>query len=398
MSFSGFRSVRPSLLFLVLAAAAIGAGCQSAEPAASASTPAPEHRIDVPALTVGVADLESTLQISGNLVPQTRVAVMAKLPGTLSRVAVDIGDRVRVGQVVAALDRREIDAQVDAATASVNVARAGVGVGRSGARQRRARARARAEPLREGRRAAAAARRRRDVAALGERPARARHGHAGTGGGGAAARARSAARRHPHLADRRRRRRAQLRRRQPGGSWRDKPVVVVADLRVMKLEAGVSELEAGRLRVGMPARVSVQARPGEIVRGTARGHRAGSRRHATVTSRSRCAPPTPARCSRACTASATIPLERATASWPCRATPSPRAAASASRSGSKAARLPRHRVGGTRERHARADRQRLEGGGHDRVRRAARGVAGAKVNACSRSSGRGQTVGEWPMG
>ena len=34
----------------------------------------------------------------------------------------------------------------------------------------------------------------------------------------------------------------------------DKPVVVVADLREMKLEAGVSELEAGRLRVGMKAR------------------------------------------------------------------------------------------------------------------------------------------------
>ena len=43
----------------------------------------------------------------------------------------------------------------------------------------------------------------------------------------------------------------------------DLPVVVVADLRQMKLEAGVSELEAGRLRVGMKARVAVQAKPGE---------------------------------------------------------------------------------------------------------------------------------------
>jgi len=42
----------------------------------------------------------------------------------------------------------------------------------------------------------------------------------------------------------------------------DLPVVVVADLRQMKLEAGVSELEAGRLRVGMAARVAVQAKPG----------------------------------------------------------------------------------------------------------------------------------------
>ena len=100
--------------------------CRGSEPAAAASTPAVEHRVDVAALEVAVADLESTLGISGNLVPQTRVAVMAKLPGTLSSVAVDIGDRVRTGQVVATLDRREIDAQVDAATAAVNVAQAGV--------------------------------------------------------------------------------------------------------------------------------------------------------------------------------------------------------------------------------------------------------------------------------
>ena len=47
----------------------------------------------------------------------------------------------------------------------------------------------------------------------------------------------------------------------------NKPVVIVADLRVMKLEAGVAELEAGRLRVGMPARVTAQARPGETFEG-----------------------------------------------------------------------------------------------------------------------------------
>ena len=91
-------------------------GCNSAEPAAAASTPpVAEHRVDVPALTVGTTDLESTLEISGNLVPQTRVAILAKLPGTLSRVAVQIGDRVRAGQTVAIMDRCEIDAQVDAA-------------------------------------------------------------------------------------------------------------------------------------------------------------------------------------------------------------------------------------------------------------------------------------------
>jgi multidrug efflux pump subunit AcrA (membrane-fusion protein) len=60
--------------------------------------PVAEHRVDVPALTVGTTDLESTLQISGNLVPQTRVAILAKLPGTLSRVAVQIGDPCRAAR------------------------------------------------------------------------------------------------------------------------------------------------------------------------------------------------------------------------------------------------------------------------------------------------------------
>ncbi len=42
---------------------------------------------------------------------------------------------------------------------------------------------------------------------------------------------------------------------------------MVADLREMKLEAGVSELEAGRLRVGMKAVVEVQAKPGQTFTG-----------------------------------------------------------------------------------------------------------------------------------
>jgi len=43
--------------------------------------------------------------------------------------------------------------------------------------------------------------------------------------------------------------------------------VVVADMRQMKLAAGVSELEAGRMRLGLKARVSVQAKPGQAFDG-----------------------------------------------------------------------------------------------------------------------------------
>ena len=47
----------------------------------------------------------------------------------------------------------------------------------------------------------------------------------------------------------------------------DNPIVAVADLRTLKLEAGVSELDAGRLKVGALARVTVSAQPGEVFEG-----------------------------------------------------------------------------------------------------------------------------------
>ena len=259
------RSV--TLLIPVTGLALALAGCNSAEPAAAASTPAvAEHRVDVPALTVGTTDLESTLQISGNLIPQTRVAILAKLPGTLSRVAVQIGDRVRAGQTVAVMDRREINAQVDAAAAAVNVAHAALESAEA------ALANAIVEHERSQRlfEAGAVPRQQLDATQTGRRSATAQRELAKAN----VAQAEAAQRRARET-----QRDTTLtspidgvivERNYDAGSLvgpGDKPVVAVADLRSLKLEAGVSELEAGRLRTGMPARITVQARPGEVFEG-----------------------------------------------------------------------------------------------------------------------------------
>jgi HlyD family secretion protein len=258
----GFRLPIAGLLTL----AALTSACRGAEPAASAAATTAEYRVDVAATKVAVADLESTLRISGNLVPQTRVAVAAKLPGTLSSIRVDIGDRVHAGQIVAALDRREIDAQVDAAEAAVNVAHAGVEAAEA----------ALANAVLEGDRAqnlfdrGAVPRQRLDAAETARRATAAQRDLAKAN----LAQAEAALRRAREV-----QRDTTLtspidgvvvERHYDAGSLvgpGDDPVVVVADLRVMKLEAGVSELEAGRLRVGMPARVEAQARPGEVFDG-----------------------------------------------------------------------------------------------------------------------------------
>ncbi len=256
-----------AVLIPVSALALTLSGCESAEPAAAASTSGTtEHRVDVPALTVGTTDLESTLQISGNLVPQTRVAILAKLPGTLSRVAVQIGDRVRAGQTVAVMDRREIDAQVDAAAAAVNVAHAGL----ESAEATLANAILEHERSQRLFEAGAIPRQRLDETQTGRRAATAQ---------------RDLAKANVAQADAalRRARETQrdttltspidgviVERNYDAGSLvgpGEKPVVAIADLRSLKLEAGVSELEAGRLRTGMPARIAVQARPGDVFEG-----------------------------------------------------------------------------------------------------------------------------------
>jgi RND family efflux transporter MFP subunit len=244
----------------------LAAACGGSEPAAAAPGPAAEAIIDVAALKVTAADVESVLEISGNLVPEERVAVMARLPGTLARVAVKLGDRVRAGQVLATLDRREIDAQVDAAAAAVNVAKAGVESAEAGLANalleheratnlfgRGALPKQRLDGAETARRAAAA---QRDLAQASLAQAEAAHRRAQEV-------QRDATITSPingvvveHNYD--------------AGSLvgpGDMPVVVIADLSVMKLEAGVSELEAGRLRAGQPARVTVQARPGETFEG-----------------------------------------------------------------------------------------------------------------------------------
>jgi len=253
-------------LILVSGVALTLSACREAEPTAAAAAPVAEHRVDVPALTVGAADLESTLQISGNLAPRTRVAIFAKLPGTLSHVAVEIGDRVHAGQAIATMDRREIDAQVDAAVAAVNVAHAGVESSEA----------ALANAIIEHERAqklfdtGAIAKQRLDAADTTRRSASAQRDLAKA----SVAQAEAALRRAREV-----QRDATLtspidgvvvERNYDAGSLAspgDKPVAVVADLRVLKLEAGVSELEAGRLHTGMPARISVQARPGETFDG-----------------------------------------------------------------------------------------------------------------------------------
>lgn len=228
--------------------------------APQAAAPVAVPPVDVAAVTAQAGTLEATLELSGNLAPRARVGVKPRVPGAIERVLVDIGAAVREGQTLATIDRREIDAQADAATASVAVATAGVDAAEAGLSN----ATTELERARNLFEKGALPRQRLDAADTANKAALAQRELARA----SLAQAQAAQRRARevqrdttltspvagHVVERNY---------DPGAMPGDLPVVVIADLRVLKLEAGVSELEAGRLKVGMPAEVIVQARSGE---------------------------------------------------------------------------------------------------------------------------------------
>jgi RND family efflux transporter MFP subunit len=259
------RKVIFPVALIALASFAAACGSDPTTAAAESNNAAPSVTVvDVQAVRVTPGTIQSTLEISGTLTPRTRVGVKPKLPGRLDRVLVNIGDRVTAGQVVATIDRRELDAQVDAATASVAVAEASIESAEAALSNATTEA-ARAKTLFDS---GALPRQRLETAETALRSATAQRNLARAN----AAQAEAALRRAREV-----QKDATLtapvagfiveRNYDAGAIPGDPPVVVVADIRELKLEAGVSELEAGRLRAGLPARVTVQAKPGESFSG-----------------------------------------------------------------------------------------------------------------------------------
>lgn len=258
--------LRIAVAALVLGSSLVAAGCGAStttEAAPENTAPAPAV-VDVATVTATTGAIESALEISGTLTPLSRVAVKPKLPGAIERMMVDIGDAVTMGQTIATIDRREIDAQADAAVAAVSVGKAALENAEA----------ALANALLERDRATnlfdkgALPRQRLDGAQTAHRSAVAQRDLAAAN----LAQAEAALRRAREV-----QKNATItspvtgyvveRNYDAGAIPGDLPVVIVADMRQMKLEAGVSELEAGRLRVGLKALVSVQAKPDQAFEG-----------------------------------------------------------------------------------------------------------------------------------
>ncbi len=109
------RGVFFSIGFVSLFACFLGS-CQRVAPARATD----EHTLPGAAVVqVARGDLASTLKVAGQFEPYQEVDLHAKVSGYIKRINVDIGDRVRVGQIIATLEVPELNAQVSGAQAEV---------------------------------------------------------------------------------------------------------------------------------------------------------------------------------------------------------------------------------------------------------------------------------------
>jgi RND family efflux transporter MFP subunit len=104
---------RKPIICLAAGLCIFAAACKSNQPPAAETT----QPASVAEVTRGT--LANTLTVAGEFLPYQEVELHAKVAGYIRRINVDIGDKVRAGQVLATLDVPELQAQVQGAQAGV---------------------------------------------------------------------------------------------------------------------------------------------------------------------------------------------------------------------------------------------------------------------------------------
>jgi RND family efflux transporter MFP subunit len=100
-------------------------GCRETQ---ADSVPVPTAAI----ATVTRGDLSSTLTVAGEFQPYQEVELHAKVSGYIRKINVDIGDRVKSGQVIATLEVPELTAQVAGSQAEVRHSQSEIARAQSG--------------------------------------------------------------------------------------------------------------------------------------------------------------------------------------------------------------------------------------------------------------------------
>src|SRR5438876_11887755 len=123
---------RSMILLGILSFFALGCGRDSTAATEKAPAPKMPKAIEVRVVPAAEVKMPRTVGVSGTLAADDLVVLSLKVPGRISELKVDIGTRVRKGQLVARLDPTDYRLRVDQAQATLVQARVRLGLSADG--------------------------------------------------------------------------------------------------------------------------------------------------------------------------------------------------------------------------------------------------------------------------
>ncbi|HHW40020.1 MAG TPA: efflux RND transporter periplasmic adaptor subunit [Syntrophomonadaceae bacterium] len=115
------RLLAAGLVVILLVAVGIGLRIARREKPAGQSETGP---VPVEVMAVERGEVKRVVDITGRVAPEVEVNIIPKVPGRIRSITVDVGDRVREGQVLAKIDDAELVAALHNAEAGLAVAEA----------------------------------------------------------------------------------------------------------------------------------------------------------------------------------------------------------------------------------------------------------------------------------
>jgi RND family efflux transporter MFP subunit len=113
-----------------LAVTAVSCGGKGETVNASPTASSDANIAVVPVVKVSRSNLASNLVLTGEFIPYQEIDVMAKEAGYIKSIRVDIGDRVRTGELLAELEIPEMQSDIERASAGVQAAEADIATAR----------------------------------------------------------------------------------------------------------------------------------------------------------------------------------------------------------------------------------------------------------------------------
>jgi len=98
-------------------------GCSRGKPHEAAPSAASEQIVTITTKPVATREIKRTVEMVGTLSGWEEVTVSNEMPGTIEKILVDLGDKVKKGQLLIRFDQREAKLALTQAEANLEAAR-----------------------------------------------------------------------------------------------------------------------------------------------------------------------------------------------------------------------------------------------------------------------------------